>query len=48
MKVCRTKNMKKIIKAFVLAGAASIFSVAANAQTDNSKVETVVLEKWAK
>ncbi|MGI8494188.1 MAG: hypothetical protein ACR2L1_02595 [Pyrinomonadaceae bacterium] len=37
--------MKKITKAFVLAAAAGIFSVTANAQTDNSKIETIVLEK---
>lgn len=37
--------MKKIIKAVVLAGAAGIFSANANAQTDTSKVEKVVLEK---
>lgn len=37
--------MKKIVKAFILAAAAGIFSVAANAQTDDSKIETVKLEK---
>lgn len=37
--------MKKALKALVLIGAAGIFSFAANAQTDNSKIEKVVLEE---